>query len=76
MASMAQRVAAKFLKAQDITTQLKESLENDEMAAWNRSAQEFFSKVQDDFLPDLDKAHTGALEDIQKQVDKFPNPQQ
>ena len=72
MASLAQRVAAKFLKAQDITTQLKESLENDEMSAWNRAAQEFFSKVQDDFLPDLDKVHTEAVKKIEHHVGKFP----
>lgn len=73
MASLAQRVAAKFLKAQqDITTQLKESLEKDEMSAWNKAAQEFFSKVQDDFLPDLDKVHNEAIKKIEHHIGKFP----
>jgi hypothetical protein len=71
--SLVQRVAAKYLKAQqDITTQLKESLENDEMSAWNRAAQEFFSKVQDDFLPDFDKIHNEAIKNIEKHISKFP----
>jgi hypothetical protein len=73
MASLAERVAARYLKAQqDITTQLKESLENDEMSAWNRAAQEFFSKVQDDFLPDFDKIHNEAVKDIEKYIGKLP----
>lgn len=74
MASIiAQRVAAQYLQAQkDLTTQLKENLEGDEMSAWNKAAQEFFSTVQDKFLPDFEKIHNNALEEIDKQVTKLP----
>jgi hypothetical protein len=69
---LAKRVAARWLKAQqDIVTQLKSGLEKDEMAAWNKAAQEFAGKVKE-YLPDLDKAHTTAVGDIEKTVEKFP----
>lgn len=69
---MAKRIAARWLQAQkDVVTQLKDGLDNDEMAAWSRAAQEYADDVRG-YLPDLDKAHSSAVAELEKIVQKAP----
>jgi 1,4-dihydroxy-2-naphthoyl-CoA synthase len=69
---LAKRVAARWLRAEkNVVTQLKSGLEKDEMAAWSKAAQEYAGKVRE-YLPDLDKAHTSAIGDLEKAISKLP----